>query len=144
MDFGSKLKAERVRRNLSIEDLSRQTKVSEKNLHALEAGDYAVLPGGVFRRGIVRAYLAATGLADTAEDETVWLELFQASAGAGGQADSEAQEEAWEAFARNVQRNRIASPRPGPMRWVGVAALTLLLLAVGYLVWHYILVRKLH
>ena len=57
--FCDELRWERERRQVSIEKISDETKVSSRHLQALEAGEYGALPGGVFRKGIVRSYLAA-------------------------------------------------------------------------------------
>ena len=72
--FCDQLRRERERRKVSIEAICEETKVSSRHLHALEAGEYGQLPGGVFRKGIVRSYLAAVGL-----DETTWIERFEAT-----------------------------------------------------------------
>ena len=61
-EFGERLRAERERIGITLETMSAQTKVNLRHLEALERGDYRVLPGGVFRRGFVRAYLKAVGL----------------------------------------------------------------------------------
>ena len=66
--FCDELRWEREQRKVSIEAICEQTKVSPRHLRALEAGDYSELPGGVFRKGIVRSYLAALGL-----EESAWL-----------------------------------------------------------------------
>ncbi len=55
--FCDELRLERERRNVSIDEICAVTKVSPRHLHALEAGEYRALPGGVFRKGIVRGYL---------------------------------------------------------------------------------------
>ena len=60
--FCDELRWEREQRKVSIEAICEQTKVSPRHLRALEAGEYSELPGGVFRKGIVRSYLAALGL----------------------------------------------------------------------------------
>jgi len=67
--FGDELRRERMRRKVSMESISEETKISVRHLEALEAGEYDSLPGGVFRKGIVRSYLAAVGL-----EETPWIE----------------------------------------------------------------------
>ena len=137
--FGEDLRAERERRGLSLETLCVQTKVQARHLEALEHGDYGALPGGVFRKGIVRAYLAATGL-----EEQAWMPRFEQSqeeyARATGTTPAP---EAWVAFAENVRRNRVGAGRRNGVRWAGVAALLLVLLAAAWAVWHYLLRYKL-
>ena len=48
--FCDELRCERERRKVTIEAICDETKVALKHVLALEAGDYAVLPGGVFRK----------------------------------------------------------------------------------------------
>src|SRR5271154_4079826 len=99
--FCDELRWERERRKVSLEKISEETKVSSRHLHALEAGEYNELPGGVFRKGIVRSYLGVLGL-----DEVSWLERFEASLRESGAAT---ETEDWAEFAENVRRNRIGA-----------------------------------
>jgi cytoskeletal protein RodZ len=103
-DFGQELRAERERRGVSVERLCAETKVNARHFVALEVGDYLTLPGGVFRRGIVRAYLQALGL-----DEEEWLPRFQASIDAyagSSKTGLETNADAWVEFAENVRKSR--------------------------------------
>src|ERR1700677_947046 len=100
--FCDELRWERERRKVSIETICEETKVSSRHLLALEAGEYGELPGGVFRKGIVRSYLAALGL-----DEALWIERFEASLRESGAVSADGND--WIEFAENVRRNRIGS-----------------------------------
>ncbi len=115
------------------------TKVSLRHLQALERGDYEELPGGVFRRGIVKAYLGSAGL-----DEAAWMQRFEAShAMHAGAAGEEAEAEAWATFAANVKKNR-TPPRPrNTARWLGVFGLFLALVGATWAVWHFVLRARL-
>jgi cytoskeleton protein RodZ len=53
---GRLLAAERMRQNLSLADVSRQLRISERQLSALENDRYDELPGPVFVRGFIRNY----------------------------------------------------------------------------------------
>ncbi len=64
--IGEVLRRERLRRNLTLEQISRQTKISVKLLEAIEAEDFDKLPGGVFTRSFVRQYAHVLGV-DEAE-----------------------------------------------------------------------------
>ncbi len=130
--FCDELRWERERRKVSIEKISEETKVSSRHLHALEAGEYSELPGGVFRKGIVRSYLAALGL-----DEVPWIERFEASLRESG-ADS-AERTDWAEFAENVRRNRVGTQSRNGMRWVGVGMMVASLAALGWSVWKFAL-----
>jgi cytoskeleton protein RodZ len=130
--FCDELRWERERRKVSIETICDQTKVASRHLLALEAGEYSALPGGVFRKGIVRSYLAALEL-----DEVAWIERFEASLRESGAANSEAKD--WTEFAENVRRNRGDSESPNTMRWMGVAMMLGSLMALGWGVWKFAL-----
>ena len=135
--FGEALKRQREHLGRTIEALSAETRVNARHFAALEAEDYQHLPGGVFRRGILRAYLSALGL-----DEAEWMPRFEAScadyARRTGQT-LEPEPEAWVAFAENVKRNRTGGPPGTPVRWLGVAVLLLLVLVAAWATWHYLL-----
>ena len=74
-ELGDKLKQARQARKVSLREIEAQTKISVGALEALERGDYAKLPGGIFSRSFVRAYAVAVGLdADAVVDE--FLEDF--------------------------------------------------------------------
>ena len=130
--FCDELRWERERRKVSIEKICEETKVAARHLLALEAGDYDALPGGVFRKGIVRSYLAALKL-----DEVTWIERFEASLRESGAASPEAKD--WTEFAENVRRNRVGGQSPTSLRWMGVAVMVGTLVALGWSVWKFAL-----
>jgi cytoskeletal protein RodZ len=130
--FWDELRWERERRQVSIETICEQTKIASRHLLALEAGEYGALPGGVFRKGIVRSYVGALGL-----DEVSWIERFEASLRESGAAGTEAKD--WTEFAENVRRNRGGSESPTSMRWMGVAMMLGSLAALGWSVWRFAL-----
>jgi cytoskeleton protein RodZ len=130
--FCDELRWERERRKVSIEAICEETKVSSRHLHALEAGEYSELPGGVFRKGIVRSYLGALGL-----DEAGWIERFEASLRESGVAGGEDRD--WTEFAENVRRNRIGTKSATRMRWMGVGMMLASLVALGWGVWKFAL-----
>lgn len=131
--FCDELRWERERRHVSIETICAETKVSSRHLQALEAGQYGELPGGVFRKGIVRSYLGALGL-----EETAWIERFEASlresGAAGGADDSD-----WVEFAENVRKNRIGGGSSTHLRWLGVGIMLVALAVLGWGVWKFAL-----
>ena len=137
--FGEALRFERERRGVSLESLCAETKVNPRHIEALEHGEYKVLPGGVFRRGIVRAYLTCVGL-----DEREWMPRFQASyAEHAGVLGGAAEAEDWTTFAENVKKNR-SRPKPKlALRWLGVLALFLCVLCGAWAVWHFLLRSRL-
>jgi cytoskeleton protein RodZ len=130
--FCDELRWEREQRQVSIEAISDETKVSMRHLLALEAGNYSELPRGVFRRGIVRSYLAALGL-----EESTWIEKFESSLRESGAEDQEV--EGWAEFAENVRRNRGKKESETGLRWMGVAMMAAALLALSWCVWRFVL-----
>jgi cytoskeleton protein RodZ len=125
--FGTELKEERERRGVGLSAIAERTKVSERHLRALEEGAHDQLPGGIFNKGIVRGYCQHLEL-----DETEWLERYAASVEtAGGEPD-------WNSFAENVKRNRQIAGA-ARKRWWGVAGMVLLLAALVWVLWQYVL-----
>lgn len=128
--FCDELRWEREQRKISIEAICEETKISARHLLALEAGEYSELPGGVFRKGIVRSYLAALGL-----EESLWIARFEAHLRDSGAGDTED----WAEFAENVRRNRGISESGMRVRWMGVAMMAASLLILGWCVWKFAL-----
>jgi cytoskeletal protein RodZ len=136
VQFGIELRQEREHRGVSLEAMCASTKLSQRQLLDVEAGNFRELPGGIFRKGFVRSYLNALGL-----DEPLWLERFEASYRASGLAESSERE--WADFAENVRNNRIGGKSSGTGRkWLGVLAMTLLLALLSLCVWKFVLVPK--
>jgi cytoskeleton protein RodZ len=129
--FCDELRWERERRQISIETICEETKVSSRHLYALEAGEYGELPGGVFRKGIVRSYLAALGL-----EETTWIERFEASLRESGAVGGDVD---WTEFAENVRRSRVGPESATGLRWMGVGMMLVSLGALGWGVWKFAL-----
>src|SRR5215831_17163121 len=61
-DFGSRLRAARERRGVSLRAIAQATKISASALEALERNDISRLPGGIFSRAFVRSYAAEIGV----------------------------------------------------------------------------------
>src|ERR1700674_2940346 len=59
---GETLRAERMKRNLPLDQISRELKISSRLLDAIEAGEFNKLPGGVFAKSFVRQYARLLGL----------------------------------------------------------------------------------
>jgi cytoskeleton protein RodZ len=130
--FGNELRLERERRQIALETICAATKVSIRHLQALEAGNYAELPGGVFRKGIVRSYLNAIGL-----EEFSWMQKFETTLRESGTAPVDNND--WIEFAENVRRNRGGTEPGTGSRWVGVAVMAGTLVGLGWGLWKFIL-----
>ncbi|MDQ3406857.1 MAG: helix-turn-helix domain-containing protein, partial [Chloroflexota bacterium] len=60
--LGEMLRIARERRGVDIYRAERDTKIRARHLDALEAGDYAALPGAVYTKGFLRNYALYLGL----------------------------------------------------------------------------------
>jgi cytoskeleton protein RodZ len=62
---GESLRRERLRKELSLEQISRETKISPRQLEAIEKDQFELLPGGVFAKSFVRQYARFLGMDET-------------------------------------------------------------------------------
>ena len=62
--FGERLKRERELREVTLDEVSKSTRISARFLQALENEDWPKLPGGVFGRGFVRTIARYLGLSE--------------------------------------------------------------------------------
>jgi cytoskeleton protein RodZ len=81
MDVGAALRDAREQRGLSLEELSRTTKIRVATLRALECNQIDTLPGGIFIRGFLKAYARQVGL-DVADTVQRYLAQFEPRVGA--------------------------------------------------------------
>jgi cytoskeletal protein RodZ len=61
IDFGGRMRRMREERGVALRDIAARTKISVSALEALERNDVSRLPGGIFSRGLVRAYAEQVG-----------------------------------------------------------------------------------
>jgi len=59
---GEILKAARLEKNLSLGDISRETRITAKYLEAIEANDFDKLPPATFTKGFMQNYARCVGL----------------------------------------------------------------------------------
>lgn len=64
LSFGRYLKAVRIEKGISLEEVSRETRIRMDNLLLIEKEDHDKLPAEVFMRGFLRAYARAIGADD--------------------------------------------------------------------------------
>ena len=106
-NFGERLKRERELREVSMDELTKATRISTRFVEALENEDWAKLPGGVFGHGFVRTIARYLGL----NEEALLGEYDLARADHLAAAPSKVEE-------------RI----PSPPKWLPAAAVLILLL----------------
>jgi len=87
-DFGRELAEARQRAGLSVEDLAHRTKISVPTLRAMERNQIDGLPGGIYTRGLLRAYAREVGI-----DPEDLVKRFRAAAGDGISSDQQFQTE---------------------------------------------------
>jgi len=109
-NFGERLKRERELREVSMDELTKATRISTRFVEALENEDWGKLPGGVFGHGFVRTIARYLGL-----NEEALL----------GEYDLARAEHL--AAAPPKLENRI----PSPPKWLPVAAVLLLFVLVA-------------
>jgi transcriptional regulator with XRE-family HTH domain len=62
LSFGTRLRAQRERRQISLNSIVEQTKISLSLLEGLERDDVSHWPAGIFRRAFIRTYAHIIGL----------------------------------------------------------------------------------
>jgi cytoskeleton protein RodZ len=122
--FGEKLKKEREKRSITLEQISVTTKIGTRMLQALEQDKFNQLPGGIFNKGFVRAYARCIGL----DEEQTIADYLQAS-GEAPPSQPDAPPEI------SVAEPASDSPSRG-LPW-GVFAAILLIIAIALSIWSY-------
>lgn len=133
-NFGEELKKERESRKITLTSIAETTKISSRHLTALEQSRFDDLPGGVFNKGIVRSYAQVVGL-----NPEKWVVRYMAAYQSSGQMKDD--DVNWTAFAENVGKSRPKADK-GPttrLKWAGVTAVVVVLAALGWLAWSFLL-----
>ena len=124
--FGTRLKEERERRKISLEEISASTKISPRLLHALEDDHFELLPGGIFNKGFIRAYAQYLGL----DEEQAVADYLEATGTVPAEPKSDA------AMAASVVELRAESgSNDNPSLPWGLFAVLLLVAALAFAVW---------
>jgi cytoskeleton protein RodZ len=132
-NFGETLKQEREFRGITLDAITRVTKISNRHLLALEQEHFDVLPGGVFNKSMVREYARVVGL-----DQDEWVNRYLTAHQSAGVDE----ETGWVRFAENASKARVESQkRDRPemrLRWTGIAILVLVVAGLSWFVWTYV------
>ena len=118
--FGTRLRLEREQRGITLDQISRSTKIGTRFLQALEQDRFEQLPGGIFNKGFIRAYARFLGLN---EDQTVADYLAATSPG-----------EPAPALPETAVPVQAESERAGGLPW-GTFAMLLLVVALSFAIW---------
>ncbi len=117
--LGEYLRAERLARGISLEQISADTRITINMLRAIEEGDLGQLPATVFTKGFLRAYAEQVGIdADAVIAE--YQDLIK---------DLEVRQDTMESFHRRLR------PEPAKKRLLGLMLALALLVAVTLVLW---------
>lgn len=126
--FGAKLKREREKKKITLEEVAVATKIGTRLLSALEEEKFDQLPGGIFNKGFIRAYARHLGL-----DEEKTIAEYVTTLGEQMPAPPEAESQQLRAIAERKEKEN-NRPKPSGVPW-GIVAILLLLIALGLSVW---------
>lgn len=118
---GEQLKAARDERQLTLTDIAAQTRIPIRHLEALEASDFAALPGSMYSIGFAKSYARTVGL-----DQIVIANEMRAELAQGGHAG----------FIPATPDYEPADPGRVPPRWLAWTAAAIAVLGlIGYFAW---------
>ena len=132
-NFGDTLRQEREFRGITLDAITRDTKIGNHHLLALEQEHFNRLPGGVFNKSMVREYARVVGL-----DQDEWVGRYLLAHRSTGLVNDD---DGWMRFAENASKSRGRNRRGGPgqrLRWAGIAFLLLLVAGLSWFVWTYV------
>jgi transcriptional regulator with XRE-family HTH domain len=118
--IGERLRVAREEKGLSLEDVARQTRIPVRHLEHIERGEWAALPAATYSVGFAKSYAGVVGLDPAPIGAELRQELGLARTTSGPAA----------------AYYEPADPARVPPRSVAIiAAVLIVLLAVGYMVW---------
>ncbi len=118
---GEQLKAAREERQLTLNDVAAQTRIPIRHLEAIEASDFAALPGSMYSIGFSKSYARTVGL-----DQIVIADEMRAELAQGGHAG----------FIPATPDYEPADPGRVPPRWLAWTAAAIAVLGlIGYFAW---------
>jgi cytoskeletal protein RodZ len=131
-NFGDTLRQEREFRGITLDAITRVTKISNRHLVALEQEHFNALPGGVFNKSMVREYARVVGL-----DQDEWVKRYLSAEQLTGAVPDE---DGWMRFAENASKARGGGGnRPDQrLRWTGIGLLLLLVAGLSWFVYSYV------
>lgn len=124
--FGDRLRREREMRGISLDEIATATKISTRNLRALEEEKFNQLPGGIFNKGFVRAYAKFLGI----DEEQIVAEYVAASSDTEAARDQKLKLDLSKVeFKREDKEQREISLEP-KSQWGTIAVIVLLAVAI--------------
>jgi len=120
MAFGANLKRERELRAISLEEISKATKISIRLLSAIEMDRYDILPEGIFRKSFIKTYAKYLGM----NEDKVLQEYILATQAASPPSAEE-----------KTSKHKLYLNPPRNVRWIIPVLLALLM--AGILYWYF-------
>lgn len=114
---GVRLRTERERQGLSLEDIAAQTRIPLRHLEAIEASDWEKLPAPTYTVGFAKSYASALGMDRSDIGEHVRAEAGEPRA------------------ATSVERFEPVDPARSMPRWLVLGALAAIVLVVVLFTW---------
>jgi cytoskeleton protein RodZ len=137
--FGERLRREREMRGISLDEIATATKISARNLRALEDEKFSQLPGGIFNKGFVRAYAKFLGI----DEEQIVAEYEAASQETEAAREQKLKEEFSKAEFRKQRRDGDQEISLEPKSQWGTIAIIVLIAALAYVGYSYYQRKKL-
>lgn len=131
--IGDRLRQARRKKNISINELQKQTKIQRRYLEAIERGAFDVLPGEYYVRSFIREYAAVVG-----EDGDYLVAVFDGKDSFEKEPPKRPEPEkvsgSRKAQHEETVRRRKTLTEYTPMVLLGLVALTIITI-VGYMTW---------
>lgn len=137
--FGERLRREREMRGIGLEEIATATKISTRNLRALEEEKFDQLPGGIFNKGFVRAYAKFLGI----DQDQIVAEYESASQDTESTREQKLKEDFAKAEFRKQRKEEDQEISLEPKSQWGTIAVIVLIAAIGYGGYNYYQRRKL-
>ncbi len=124
---GEMLRQARERKQLSIEDIAKDTRIPQRHLSSIETGDFDALPGRTYAIGFAKSYARAVGLSDATIGSRLREEMEEQGLGAYQP----------ETSAYSPANSTSIPPKALAFTAAGMGVLVL----VGYLIWRTLLLE---
>ena len=123
------MRQEREQRGITLEQISRSTKIGTRFLQALEQDRFEQLPGGIFNKGFIRAYARFLGL-----NEEQTLADYLAATSPGELTPGSSETAVPPAGSPKIAAAQAESERATSLPW-GTFAMLLLVVALSFAIW---------
>jgi len=136
--FGERLRREREMRGIGLDEIATATKISTRNLRALEDEKFSQLPGGIFNKGFVRAYAKFLGI----DQDQIVAEYEAASQETESAREQKLKQDFVQAEFRKQKKDDDQEISLEPKSQWGTIAAIVLIAAIGYGGYNYYQRRK--